>query len=153
MTATQRRPTRRTQKSASRSNHPTARVAADGRGPRRPVGRRTPLFLALFMSTSMLVALGVIMVLSASAATSIADTNSAWSLFKGQLIWAGVGSVAMLVTMRIDYHVWRRIARPAMVVGLFLLVAVLVPGVGITVNCAARWNAVGARPFQPSARA
>jgi len=150
VTATQRRPSRRSQKSEARGNHPTARVAADGRGPRRPIGRRTPLFLALFMATVSLVALGVIMVLSASAATSVADTNSAWSLFKRQLMWTGLGGVAMLITMRIDYHVWRRAARPAMMLGLLTLAAVLVPGAGTTVNGATRWIGVGSLTFQPS---
>jgi len=150
VTATQRRPTRRSQKSASRGNHPTARVAPDGRGPRRPIGRRTPLFLALFMATVMLVVLGAIMVLSASAATSIADTNSAWSLFRRQLVWTGLGAVAMLFTMRIDYHVWRRVARPAMMLGLLTLASILAPGVGITVNGATRWIGVGSLTFQPS---
>jgi len=102
------------------------------------------------MATTALVALGAIMVLSASAATSIADTNSAWSLFRRQLFWTGLGAVAMLFTMRIDYHVWRRIARPAMMLSLLALASLLVPGVGITVNGATRWISVGSLTFQPS---
>jgi len=102
------------------------------------------------MATSTLVVLGVIMVLSASAAISLADTNSAWSLFRRQLMWTGLGAVAMLVIMRIDYHIWRRTARPAMMLGLLTLAAVLVPGAGITVNGATRWIGVGSLTFQPS---
>jgi len=150
MTATHRRPTRRVQKSVSRSKHPSSKVAPDGRGPRRPIGRRTPVFLTLFVVTIALVTLGVIMVLSASAATSIKDTDSAWSLFRRQLMWTGLGGVVMLVAMRIDYHVWRRVARLAMVSAVILLVAVLIPGLGIRVNGATRWLGVGSLTFQPS---
>ncbi len=150
MTATQRRSTRRTQKSATRTRHPTAKAAPGGRGPRRPVGRRTPLFLALFVTTTALVTLGVIMVLSASAAVSIEDTNSAWSLFLRQLMWTSLGAVLLLVLMRIDYRVWRKVARPVMALCVLLLVAVIIPGLGIKANGAARWLGVGSLTFQPS---
>jgi len=150
MTATQRRQSRRVQKSTARSKHPSSKVAPDGRGPRRPIGRRTPVFLTLFVTTIALVTLGVIMVLSASAATSIKDTDSAWSLFRRQLMWTGLGGVVMLVIMRIDYHFWRKVARLAMALSAGLLVAVVIPGVGIEVNGATRWLGVGSLTFQPS---
>jgi len=108
------------------------------------------VFLILFVSTTALVTLGVIMVLSASAATSIHDTNSAWSLFRRQFIWTGFGAVVMLILMRIDYRIWRRVARPVMIVCLFLLVLVLVPGIGNKINGARRWLDVGPLTFQPS---
>ncbi|HBH76700.1 MAG TPA: hypothetical protein DDY35_09595, partial [Acidimicrobiaceae bacterium] len=89
MTATQPR-SRKVQQGAARRRHPTARSTPDGRGPRRPVGRRTTVFLALFGATSILTALGAVMVLSASAASSIAETESAWSLFQRQLMWVAI---------------------------------------------------------------
>ncbi len=150
MTATQRRTTRKAQKTTARVRHPTAKVAPNGRGPRRPMGRRTNVFLTLFVATLALVTLGVIMVLSASAATSIHDTNSAWSLFRRQIMWTGFGLVVMLILMRIDYRVWRRLARPAMIVCLVLLTLVLVPGAGNKINGARRWLGVGSLSFQPS---
>ncbi len=150
MIATQRRSTRTTQRSATRNRHPTAKAAPDGRGPRRPIGRRTSMFLALFVTTTVLVTLGAIMVLSASAAISIEDTNSAWTLFRRQLMWTSLGAVVMLFLMRIDYRVWRKAARPAMVLCLLMLVAVIIPGVGIKVNGATRWLGLGSLTFQPS---
>ncbi len=150
MTATQRRTSRRTQRTSARVRHPTARVAPDGRGPRRPVGRRTNVFLVLFFATTALVTLGVIMVLSASAATSINDTNSAWSLFRRQIIWTSLGMIVMLVVMRIDYRFWRPLARLAVVVSLILLTVVLLPGIGTKINGARRWIDFGPVSFQPS---
>ena len=141
---------RRAAKAKARVRHPTARREPDGRGPRRPTGRRTTLFLVLFLAVAALSAIGVVMVLSASAAASLSDTDDAWSLFRGQLIWVGVGAVALLVTMRIDYHRWRILAVPTLVLSLVLLVLVTVPGVGVTANGASRWLGVGPFVFQPS---
>lgn len=149
MTATQPRG-RKVQKAASKGRHPASRVAADGRGPRRPVGRRTPVFLALFATVMILTALGAVMVLSASAAESIADTDSAWSLFRRQLMWVGLGTIAMLISMRIDYHRLQIFAAPLLVGTSLLLVAVVLPGVGASANGATRWLAFGGLRMQPS---
>ena len=83
----------------ARARHATARVPADGRGPRPPIGRRTGLFLALFLSVIALVLLGLVMALSATAAPSLSGTDSAWSLFKSQAMWLGVGLIALLVLL------------------------------------------------------
>ncbi len=149
MTATHRRH-KQAQKSAARTRHPTGRVAPDGRGPRRPVGRRTPVFLTLFAVTMILTALGAVMVLSASAAPSISETSSAWSLFRRQLMWIGMGTVAMFITMRVDYHRWRILAVPSLVGSVLLLALVVTPGVGITINGSTRWLGVGGITVQPS---
>lgn len=134
----------------ARQRHPTARAAPDGRGPRRPVGRRTGLFLVLFLAVTTLALFGVVMVLSATAAASVSDTDSAWSLFRRHLLWIGVGAVAMLVMLRIDYRRWRPLTPAALVVALILLAAVALPGVGMSANGARRWLGVGPLTFQPS---
>ncbi len=149
MTATENRP-RRQQKVASRSRHPASRVNASGRGPRRPVGRRTAPFLVLFLATTALVLLGVVMTLSASAVVSINTSDSAWSLFRRQLMWTAIGSVVLFVTMRIDYRRLRVLATPLIIGSFGLLVLVLLPGFGVNVNGATRWLAIGPLSFQPS---
>ncbi len=141
---------RRVQKAEARTRHPTARREPDGRGPRRPTGRRTTLFLVLFFAVATLCAIGVVMVLSASAAASLSDTDDAWSLFRRQLVWVGVGAVALLVTMRIDYHRWRILAVPTLVLSVVLLALVTVPGIGVSANGASRWLGIGPFVFQPS---
>ncbi len=150
MTATQGRPSRSSARTAARGRHPASKIAPDGRGPKRPSGRRTPVFLFLFVVVAALVALGVVMVLSASAAASISETDSVWSLFRRQLMWTGVGAVALLVTMRVDYHWWRMLALPGIGLSFILLVAVLLPGLGTTVNGATRWIGYGPLSLQPS---
>jgi len=149
MTATHRRP-KKAKQSAARRRHPSGRVTPDGRGPKRPVGLRTPVFLALFAATVSLTAFGAVMVLSASAAPSISETSSAWSLFRRQLMWVGLGTVAMFVTMRIDYRRWRVLAVPSLVGSTVLLVLVVIPGFGVTANGATRWLGFGGVTLQPS---
>ena len=134
----------------ARSRHATARVPPDGRGPRPPMGRRTGLFLALFLSVVALVLLGLVMALSATAAPSLSGTDSAWSLFKSQAMWLGVGVFALLVLLRVDYHHWKRLAPVGLVVSLVLLVLTAVPSVGLSANGARRWLGVGSIVFQPS---
>ncbi|MDW3218514.1 MAG: putative lipid II flippase FtsW [Acidimicrobiales bacterium] len=149
MTAVERGP-RKERKAASRGRHPASRVAPDGRGPRRPVGRRTGPFLIIFLATAALVLLGVVMTLSASAVVSINTSDSAWSLFRRQLMWTGFGTVALFAAMRFDYRRLRVLALPAAVGSAVLLVVVLIPGVGVDVNGATRWIRVGPLSFQPS---
>jgi cell division protein FtsW len=54
------------------------------------------------------------------------------------------------VTSRVDYHVWRKFAVPAVLGVCFLLFLVLVPGVGQTAYGARRWLGAGPLQFQPS---
>ncbi|MEM7141489.1 MAG: putative lipid II flippase FtsW [Actinomycetota bacterium] len=150
MTAVERRPPRRQQKAASRGRHPASRVEPDGRGPRRPVGRRTAPFLVLFLAITALVAIGVVMMLSASAVVSINTSDSSWNLFLGQLMWTGIGTVVMFVAMRVDYKRLRILAVPSLVGSLVLLLVVLIPGFGVSVFGATRWIRVGPFSFQPS---
>ena len=51
---------------------------------------------------------------------------------------------------RIDYHRWRRLATPLLLVSLGFLLLVLVPGVGVGANGATRWIGVGSLTFQPA---
>ena len=150
MILTERTRARQQALTEARSRHATARVAPSGLGPRPPIGRRTGLFLALFLSVIALVLLGLVMALSATAAPSLSGTDSAWSLFKSQAMWLGVGVVALLVLLRVDYHHWKRLAPMGLGVSLVLLTLTAIPGVGLSANGARRWLGVGSIVFQPS---
>ena len=134
----------------ARRNHPTARLAPDGRGPRPPIGRRTGPFLVLIVALTALVLLGLVMALSATAAPSLSGTDSAWSLFKSQAMWLGVGTVGVLVLLRLDYRRWRHPAALGMGACLLLLALTAVPSLGLSANGARRWLGTGSIVFQPS---
>ena len=90
------------------------------------------------------------MVLSASSVEALSRYGSSWVFFEKQLMWVGLGAVAMIVTTRTDYRFWRRWARPLMIMTTLLLLAVLVPRLGVTVGGSSRWLGLGSFRFQPS---
>ncbi len=116
----------------------------------RKRGRRTGDFLALGALLITLNLTGLVMVLSASGVTSLDDTGSPWSQFTKQLIWLGIGTVALMVSVRVDYRSWRKVTGPFLVGTIALLALVLVPGVGVEVNGASRWLGWGQFRLQPA---
>ncbi len=79
----------------------------------KPVGRRSPTFVLLLALVVVLNLIGLVMVLSASSVTALYEYGSTWYHFKRQVIWVTLGSVAMVVVMRVDYHRWRRYTNAA----------------------------------------
>ena len=119
-----------------------------GRRPTAPAGRTT--FLLLGAVTTLLLVTGVVMVLSASSVQSLKELGSSWSLFVRHLTWLTIGAVALVVTVSIDYRRWRTLAMPLLAVSAGLLVLVLVPGFGLSVNGARSWIGVGSLTLQPA---
>jgi cell division protein FtsW len=117
---------------------------------RRPATGRSGTFLGLLTVVVALNLFGLVMVLSASSVTALDTESSSWYFTVRQGLWLVIGLAAMTVVMRIDYHVWRRLATPLLAVSGVLLVLVLVPGVGVTINGASRWLGYGPFSLQPS---
>lgn len=96
-----------------------------------------------------LLCIGVVMVYSASSFLAASYQGDASYYFQRELMWVGLGIVAMLVTMRIDYRYWRRLSLFGMAIILPLLVIVL--KFGVSAYGASRWLAIGSFfEFQPS---
>jgi cell division protein FtsW len=127
----------------TRAKVPSLRV-----GP--PSGRRTSQFVAIAGLVGLLCSLGLVMVLSASAAGSGTEIGSPWYQIQRQAIWLGVGVVALVLAMRVELATWRRHVRWALPATLGLLALVLVPGVGVEVNGSSRWLGFGPISVQPS---
>ena len=99
----------------------------------------------------LLTGIGLMMLFSASFPSAYYETGSAGYYFKRQAIFAAAGIVAMLVVARVNYQRWRGAAKILMVLAIFLLLLVIIPGVGITKNNATRWLGIdGVFTFQPS---
>ena len=111
---------------------------------------RSSTYVLLLATVGVLNIVGVIMVLSASSVASLTNYGSAWYFFQRQVIWTVLGVIAFAVTARIDYHLWRRLVVPLLVVSFALLVLVLVPGVGVYVAGSRRWLGTGSLRFQPT---
>jgi cell division protein FtsW len=95
-------------------------------------------------------AIGLLMVLSASSVSALQHYGSSWVFFKRQLLWVAAGGAGLWVSTRIDYRAWARLAIPMLAVTGVLLLAVLVPGLGVSVNGSSRWLRAGPMSMQPS---
>lgn len=112
---------------------------------------RGAMDMPFLLLTLVLTGIGLVMLFSASFPAAYYSTGDAAYYFKRQLIFAVMGLVAMFVISRINYQRWRGVARLLLALSIFLLMLVLVPGIGINVNGATRWLGFGdVFSFQPS---
>ena len=105
----------------------------------------------LYTATLCLLAYGAVMVYSASSAESLLDGSGDPAYYlKRYLAFGAIGLVAMYVLSRRGLGVIRTLTPLLLIGSLGLTVAVMLPGVGVTVNGATRWIAAGPIQFQPS---
>ena len=123
----------------------SARSGGNRRPPRANVGY--VLFLALVLLINLV---GLVMVLSASSVQAQHTYGNPWYVFERQILWVVVGAACLVAFVNIDYRKLRRLSIPLMFVVVGLLLAVLVPGVGLSVNGSSRWLGVGSWRVQPS---
>ncbi len=114
-----------------------------------PTKRTAPDFI-LMIVTFTLLAVGLIMVYSASAVWAEYKFHDSFFFAKRQSLFAGVGVLAMFFIMNINYWTWRTWAKTILIVCFVLLVLVLIPGVGNVRNGSRSWIGVGAFSIQPS---
>ncbi len=96
-----------------------------------------------------LLCIGIVMVYSASAFQAAREQGDASYYFQRELMWTILGTVAMLLTLRVDYRQWRRFSLVGMLIILPLLVIVL--KFGVNVYGASRWLSLGSFfAFEPS---
>ncbi len=140
------------QQRAAKSRHPTAPSRPRGRpGTRRR--RRPPAPISTYLLAvvvAILTLLGLVMVLSASSVTALVVDGSSWTYFRKQALWMALGAVALFVTVRVPYHVWRRFVPGLLAVSMLMMVVVLIPSIGREVNGARSWFSLGPIGFQPS---
>ena len=104
----------------------------------------------LLLSATALVVLGLIMVLSASSVRAYEQYGSSFLFFGRQVLYAVVGVLAFLVTVRMRYSAWQHLCVPLLAASAALLVLVLLPGFGTVAGGSARWLQLGPVTIQPS---
>lgn len=99
------------------------------------------------LAVGLLLAFGLVILFSAGSARAFATFGDSLWYFKRQLLQGvGIGVPVMLFFASVDYHAWGRWAKIFLLFSLALLVLVLIPGIGTTLNGATRWLF----GFQPS---
>lgn len=114
--------------------------------PRRPGKMDYSLAIIVFA----LIVIGLIMISSASVVISYEKTGGNYFYLQRQIIFMVVGLVAMIAFSLIDYHFWRKIALPLMIISLVFLGIVLLPYFASPSHGANRWIIIGWANFQPS---
>jgi cell division protein FtsW len=104
----------------------------------------------IFATVAGLVAIGLVMVFSASSATAYATYHDTAYFLKRQLVWLAVGGVFAYLAYRIDYTKLKRISPALVGVTVLLLVLTLIPHVGLQTGGARRWLGFNVLSFQPS---
>ena len=108
-----------------------------------------PVDYTLLITVFLLLTLGLIMVLSASTPTSLAESGKSYKYFLKQAIFAIIGLVAMALISKIDYRFYKKFYKWFYVISFVLLALVLIAGKKI--NGARRWIYVtDTLSFQPS---
>lgn len=105
---------------------------------------------SFFYLVLTLVVIGLVFVADISTPQALNFFNDKFYFFKQQLVWAGIGITAMIVTSNIHYSFWKKISVPFFFTTCFLLIAVLIPGISLKALGARRWISVGPINFQPS---
>ncbi len=99
---------------------------------------------------AVLCVVGVVMVGSASEVISIEQYHSPWAILIRELMWMTVGGIGLFFALRFDYHKLRQLRMPTLIGTFFLLLLVLVPGIGVAANGSSRWIGFGQFRLQPS---
>ncbi|HEX7063870.1 MAG TPA: stage V sporulation protein E [Bacillales bacterium] len=114
-----------------------------------PKSKTTPDFL-LILTTLTLLSIGLVMVYSASAVWASYNYGDSFYFAKRQLLFAGLGVIAMFFIMNVEYWTWRKWAKIGLMICFALLILVLIPGIGEVHGGARSWLGVGAFSIQPS---
>lgn len=101
-------------------------------------------------STLFLLALGLVMVWSASAIDSLRETGGSADLIVKQSMFAALGLVGLVIASRLPTATVRRFAMALLIVALVALVLVLIPGIGVSVHGQQNWIEFGPIRVQPS---
>jgi len=104
----------------------------------------------LIMLVVALLMIGLIMVASASISVADSKTSTPFYYLYRQLIAVAIGLAAAIAIFKIRLVYWEKSGMILLAISFVLVVLVLVPGIGKTVNGSTRWIPIGILNFQVS---
>lgn len=99
---------------------------------------------------AVLVIFGLIMVYDASSIQGLRDFKDGTYYIRQQLIWVLLGIVSLFFFSQFNYTKFKKIALPLLLISFALLVAVFIPGLGVSGGGAHRWLKIGPGTLQPT---
>jgi cell division protein FtsW len=104
----------------------------------------------LLFAVFILTIFGLFMIYDASSYVAFRDFGDKYSYAKDQFAWVIIGFTALTFASFFDYHKLYKLALPILIVSIFLLLLVFVPGLSIEALGAKRWINFGFFVVQPS---
>lgn len=93
--------------------------------------QRKPFDFILTATVLVMLALGIVMVLSASAPSALAEGKDSYKYVRTQGLAAFGGIILMYIISKIDYRIYKKFDKIGYGISFLLLLAVLVPGFGL----------------------
>lgn len=90
------------------------------------------------------------MVYSASNVVALYKYNDSFYFFKRQLIFALIGIALMFLVINVNIEKILKFTTPLFIISIILLVAVLIPGIGLVRGGARSWIGIGSFSIQPA---
>ena len=149
----ERRPARDTGVDDDRATGPDDRPDLLGRIAAPLVAvNRAPLtsYHVVMVVTALLTVIGLGMVLSSSNVLAFSGGGTPFDIFLRQAMFVAIGVIGFVVALRLRFELLRKLATPVLVVSVGLLIAVLIPGVGMEVNGSRGWIDLGFFSIQPA---
>jgi cell division protein FtsW len=109
----------------------------------RSMSRRMRVDWTLFCLWFGLMSIGLIMVSSASVSFAAAVYQDAWFFGKRHFVYMILGLMLAMLVVCVPMSVWQKYSGHLLLIGMFLLVIVLIPGIGKKVNGSQRWFSLG----------
>lgn len=104
----------------------------------------------LIAALAGLLIIGLMMVASSSVMVSTKFYHQPFHFLIRQVCYFSFGTFTAFLIMRCDSSLWERISVPLLFICLFMLLVVLIPGIGKTVNGSRRWLSLGIVGIQVS---
>ena len=90
------------------------------------------------------------MIYSSSYVWSLYKYQDAFKYVKNQTIFFVFGIILMKLISKLDYHIWDKLSKKVIFTCIFLLILVLIPGIGTIRNGSRSWFGIGSFGIQPS---
>jgi cell division protein FtsW len=110
----------------------------------------TSAYYLILGSVTILTALGLVMVLSASSVTALTESGNSFAVVIRQALFLSVSIPLAWLAMNLRESLWLPIARLSYITSAAFLILPQVPGIGRTVGGNTNWIGVGTFTIQPS---
>ncbi len=104
----------------------------------------------LFLTTLALAFIGIFILYESSSYTALLNIGDKYYFVKNQALWIFLGITVCVVVSYIPYKIYQKFALPFLLGTFALLIAVFLPGIGVSLKGAHRWLNLGITVVQPS---